>query len=175
VAELFALRGSGFSWWTLAKRGRILIPVFILATYLALNVEHFIEKDEYAIAGVLFGLSAVMLSLTTAIQSIFIYFGSIKKLALERKIEIKDSWKQFVLAFRQDFTNPARLGLGIGALSSPFIAMVIFIIFPDLTHNGWILALLGSTESFVAALTVLASKFINQKRFEAKLKRSIKI
>lgn len=175
VAELFALRGSGFSWKTLAKRGRILIPVFILATYLAFNVEHFIEKDEYALAGILFGLSAVMLSLTTAIQSIFMYFGSIKKLTLEKKMEIKNSWQQFVLAFKQDFTNPARLGLGIGAISSPFVAMVIFLSLPQLTHNGWVLALLGSTESFVAALTVFAAKFINQKRFEIKLKKSLNI
>jgi len=171
VAELFALRGSGFSWKTLAKRGRILIPVFILATYLAFNVEHFIEKDEYAVAGVLFGLSAVMLSLTTALQSIFMYFNSVKKLAAEEKINIKSPRQQFVLAFKQDFTNPARLGLGLGALSSPFIAMFIFVLLPGLTHNGWVLALLGSTESFVAALTVLAAKFISQKQFEMKLKK----
>lgn len=173
VAELFALRGSGFSWRTLAKRGRILIPVFILATYLAFNVEHFIEQDKYALAGILFGLSAVMLSLTTAIQSIFMYFEAVKKLDIEKKIKVISSWQKFVLAFKQDFTNPARLGLGIGALVSPFAAMIIFIIFPYLTHNGWVLALLGSTESFVAALTVIAAKFINQKRFEIKLKKSL--
>ncbi|MDP3244553.1 MAG: hypothetical protein Q8M83_02740 [bacterium] len=174
VAELFALRGSGFSWKTLALRGRILIPVFILATYLAFRVEHYIELDRYAFAGLLFGLSAVMLSLTTAIQSIFIYFGSIKKLALEKKIKINDSWPQFVLAFKQDFTNPARLGLGLGALASPFVAMTIFSFFPGLTHNGWVLAFLGSTEGLVAALTVFAAKFINQKRFEGKIERSLR-
>ena len=32
AAEISALRGSGFSWRELAKRGRILIPVFALAT-----------------------------------------------------------------------------------------------------------------------------------------------
>lgn len=171
VAELFALRGSGFAWKTLARRGRILIPVFILATYLAFNVEHFIEKNEYATAGALFGISAVMLSLTTALQSIFMYFNSIKKLVLEKKLDIKSSQQQFILAFKQDFTNPARLGLGLGALSSPFIAMFIFVLLPGLTHNGWALALLGSTESFVAALTVFAAKFISQKQFEMKLKK----
>lgn len=175
VAEISALRGSGFSWKFLFKRCKVLIPVFIVATFFALNVEHFIEQGEYIKAGALFGLSAVMLSLTTSIQSIFMYLNSIKKLILEGKLKLDSKWKQFVLAFRQDFTNPARLGLGIGAICSPIIAMFIFSVFPFLTHNGWMLAFVGSTESFIAAMTVFLSKFINQKRFEFNLRRNYKI
>jgi hypothetical protein len=173
AAELSALRGAGFSWKFLAKRCKVLIPVFIVATFFAFNVEHFIDKGEYIKAGLLFGLSAVMLSLTTAIQSIFMYLNSIKKLVFEKKLKLDNSVKQLVLAFKQDFTNPARLGLGIGAICSPIIAMFIFSFFPFLTHNGWVLAFVGSIESFVAALTIFASKYINQKRFEFKLKKLI--
>lgn len=172
TAELFALRGAGFSWRTLAKRARILLPVFILATYLALRVEHYIKLEAYITAGALFGLSAVMLSLTTAIQSIFLYMNSIKKLIHEKKLSHRTQWQQFTLAFRQDFTNPARLGLGLGAIASPIVSMFFFSLLPEFTHNGWILAFLGSTESFVAALTVIASKYINQKNFERKIKHS---
>lgn len=173
TAELFALRGSGFSWKTLAKRGIVLVPVFALATYAAFMVEHQIKLDRYALAGALFGLSAVMLSLTTAIQSIFLYFRSIRDLIAENKFQSMSKWQRFVLAFKQDFTNPARLGLGIGALCSPLFAMIIFTMLPTWTHNGWVLALLGSTESIVAALTVFLSRKINKKRFEYHLKKNI--
>ena len=86
-AELMALRGSGFSWKELAKRGKILIPVFVLATWGAFSVHGLIEENRLILAGIVFGLSAVALSLTTAFQSIFMY----KKNAIKLKQEGSDS------------------------------------------------------------------------------------
>jgi len=73
AAELTALRGSGFGWRELAKRSRILLPVLALATYGAYSVEHLIVGGRLVLGGAVFGFSAVALSLTTAIQSYFLY------------------------------------------------------------------------------------------------------
>ncbi|HQJ75449.1 MAG TPA: hypothetical protein PKW14_07705 [Bacteroidota bacterium] len=164
TAELFALRGSGFTWKVvLFQRLKILLPVFILATYGAFNVEWFIEREMYPLAGFLFGFSAVALSLTTAIQSIKIYKKCIDDLINEKKIP--DTEKRWRLAIKQDFTNPARLGLFAGAITSPIISIIIFDFFPYLVHNGWVLALLGSIETIVAGITVLLSRGINDLRY----------
>lgn len=173
TAEMLALKGSGFSWRQLYKRSRILVPVFIAATYAAFSVERFIEQDKYFIAGFLFGLSAVALSLTTAIQSIKMYHESVEKLVSEAKITVKKSREEWKIAFIQDFTNPARLGLFLGAIASPTTAAVVFGFFPQITHNGWVLALLGTTESIVAGFTVILAKKINTIRFRQRLLEQI--
>ncbi|MFA5935882.1 MAG: hypothetical protein WC787_03450 [Patescibacteria group bacterium] len=173
TAELFALRGSGFSWRQLAKRSRILIPVFILATYGAFQVESLIHDGRLALAGVVFGLSAVALSLTTAIQSIFLYKSSYASLVREGKLRLEPGKGLFSYALRQDFTNPARLGLFVGAVASPIMAAIVFSFFPELTKNGWVLALLGSTESVVASLTVMAAAHVNRAVFQSRVRRAI--
>ncbi len=173
TAELFALRGSGFTWRQLAKRSRILLPVFIVATYGAFRVEHYIAHGQYAVAGVLFGLSAVALSLTTAIQSILLYRSSYVALEREGKMRREPGKGLLWYALRQDFTNPARLGLFIGAVASPLAAALLFSSAPELTKNGWVLALLGSTESVVASCTVLAAGRLNRWRFRRRIARAI--
>ncbi|MEO5928087.1 MAG: hypothetical protein ABIO72_05185 [Patescibacteria group bacterium] len=173
TAELFALRGSGFTWKQLLKRSRILIPIFFLALYGAFQVEPLIEEGRTTLAGVVFGLSAVALSLTTAIQSIFLYRNAFTKLEQEGKLRREPGKGIWGYALKQDFTNPARLGLFIGAMSSPFMAAIVFTFFPELTKNGWILAMLGSTESIVASLTVMAASRINRKLFHSKVRRAI--
>ena len=173
TAELFALRGSGFTWRQLAKRGRILIPVLILATYGAFQVEPLIEAGRMGVAGVVFGLSAVALSLTTAIQSIGMYHQSYARSLAEGKLRMTAGRGLWRLALRQDFTNPARLGLFIGAFAAPVTAAFVFIVVPDWTHNGWLLALLGSVESLIAGATVLAAGRIERMWFQAKVKKAI--
>lgn len=168
-AELMALRGSGFGWKELAKRSRILIPVFALATWGAFSVEGLIEHGSLVWGGIVFGLSAVALSLTTAIQSIFMYRANIKKLLQEKKIPQMDKRAYIKMAVIQDFTNPARLGLLLGASLAP-IAGIGGAVF-GLMHNGWILAAIGSTESIVAGLTVTFAGTINEWRFRKRLKR----
>ncbi len=173
AAELFALRGSGFSWRQLLKRSRILIPIFILATIGAFRVEGLVQDGRMALAGVVFGLSAVALSLTTAIQSIFLYRQAYTNLVTEGKVRLEPGQSTTLLALRQDFTNPARLGLFVGALSSPIFAAIVFLFLPFLTTNGWVLALLGSTESVVAGLTVVAAHRVNRWRFQTRVRRAL--
>ncbi|MCE9586305.1 hypothetical protein K8R04_03230 [Candidatus Uhrbacteria bacterium] len=169
TAELFALHGSGFSWKSLAKRGWILVPVFALATWGVLSVDSLIEHGQIALAGAVFGLSAVALSLTTAIQSIGMYHKSYRSQQVENKLpqETRGLWK---LAFIQDFSNPARLGLFLGAFAAPIAAATVFAGFPQIVHNGWVLALLGSVESIVAGLTVIAAVRLNRYVFRRKIR-----
>ena len=151
-AEIMALRGSGFKWRELAKRSRILIPVFALATWGALSVEGLLDDGRIVLGGVVFGLSAVALSLTTAVQSVFMYRRNLVALAEENKVSVEK--KQITrLALLQDFTNPARLGLLLGASLAPVMGIVGSAL--GLMHNGWVLATIGSTESIVAGLTVI--------------------
>jgi hypothetical protein len=171
TAELMALRGSGFTWRELMKRSRILVPVFALATYGAFSVEPLIERGELVWAGVVFGLSAVALSLTTAVQSLFMYKKNIHRLTEEQKVASRPDWDLTKLALRQDFTNPARLGLLIGAALAPFMGILGSIF--HLMHNGWILAAIGSTESIVAGITVFSADYINEWRFRRSLKKLI--
>ncbi|MFA6429247.1 MAG: hypothetical protein WCV84_01990 [Patescibacteria group bacterium] len=169
TAELFALRGSGFTWRQLMKRSRILVPVFALATYGAFSVEGLIMQGRLGLAGVVFGASAVALSLTTAIQSIGMYRQAYVRLVQAKKLATQDSRALWRLALRQDFTNPARLGLFIGACTAPLMAAVVFSLFPALVYNGWILALLGSTESLVAGVTVFSAARINRYVFRRRV------
>lgn len=169
TAELMALRGSGFSWKELAKRGKILIPVFALATWGAISVEGLLEQNKLILAGVIFGLSAVALSLTTAIQSIFMYKKNAKALMHENKIPTQTNRELTKLSIIQDFTNPARLGLMIGALMAPVMGIIGSL--SGVMHNGWVLAAIGSTESIVAGITVISAGFINERRFRNKLKK----
>jgi hypothetical protein len=171
AAELFALRGSGFTWRELWKRSYVLIPVFALASYGAYSVEHLLATGHEVWGGIVFGLSAVALSLTTAVQSFFMYKSNLLKLIEENKVStmlIEQGIAQ--LALRQDFTNPARLGLILGASMAPFFGIVGSLL--HLMNNGWVLAAIGSTESIVAGLTVLFSSKINEWQFK-RLLRSI--
>lgn len=173
AAELFALRGSGFTWRQLAKRSKILIPVFIVATWGAFQVEGLIEENRLFTAGIVFGLSAVALSLTTAIQSIRLYHQSVSDLIGEKKYKKITAWPMWKLAFLQDFTNPARLGLLIGAVASPIIAGLVFLLLPSLTHNGWVLAMLGTMETLIAGLTVLIARRLGEWRLHRDLASAI--
>jgi hypothetical protein len=171
-AELMALRGSGFSWKELRKRFVLLVPVFALATYGVFQVEPLLEHGKTLLAGAVFGLSAVALSLTTAIQSIGMYLASVRSLKKEGKLHTHgDVQSDLWLAIVQDFTNPARLGLLLGASMAPLLGMLAAVL--GLMHNGWVLALVGSTEGIVAGLTVIYSNRINAWRFRRSLERRI--
>lgn len=170
-AELAALRGSGFGWRELMKRSRILIPVFALATLGAFSVEGLLETGYIVWGGIVFGISAVALSLTTAIQSFFMYKNNAVVLLQEKKLATEHNRNIWKIALAQDFTNPARLGLLLGAMMAPIMGIIGALL--GLMHNGWVLAAIGSTESIVAGLTVVFADRINEWRFHVKLKRYI--
>lgn len=172
AAELSALRGSGFSWRELSKRLFVLVPVFALATYGAFSVEHLLEEGRILLAGAIFGLSAVALSLTTAIQSLGMYRDNARVLRDEGKLEDRDAAHITKLALIQDFTNPVRLGLLIGVSCAPLMGMLGAI--TGVMHNGWILAAIGSTESILAGITVIFADHINEWRFARRLRRLIR-
>ncbi len=171
AAELTALRGSGFTWRQLIRRSRILIPVLVLATWGAYSVEELLATGHMVWGGIIFGFSAVALSLTTAIQSFFMYRKNATTLAEENKIVNFSSRQITRLAIKQDFTNPARLGLFLGASMAPFFGVLGS--FLGVMHNGWVLAAIGSTESIVAGITVLLASQINEHRFRWRLQKSM--
>ena len=172
TAELMALRGSGFSWKVLRKRFIVLVPVFGLATYGAFHAEALLERGWTLAAGATFGLSAVALSLTTAMQSVRLYLGSVRALKREGKWPAyAEKRSEFWEAVRQDFTNPAHLGLLIGSVLAPFTGMLAAML--GGLHNGWILALVGSTESIGAGVTVLFSNRISAWKYRRRLEGRI--
>lgn len=172
ASELMALRGSGFSWKVLRRRFFVLVPIFALATYGAFRVEALLERGWTLAAGALFGLSAVALSLATAVQSVRLYLGSVRALKREGKWHGRGGRSEFAEALRQDFTNPAHLGLLIGSMLAPAAGMLAAA-FGGL-HNGWVLALVGSTESIAAGLTVIFSDRVNAWKFRRKLERRLR-
>jgi hypothetical protein len=172
-AELFALRGSGFTWRQLGRRSYFLVPVFLLATYGALNVEPLLRAGRNAEAGIVFGLSAVALTFAAVIQSIALFRKSFERLVQEGKLRLRAGESLLLHAIRQDFMNPARLGLLLGAIVSPLAGGVVFFFAPGLAKNGWVLALLAATESVVAGLTIMSLIHINRWVFRARVRRAI--
>jgi hypothetical protein len=83
------LRGRGFSRKELWKRMRGLVPVFVAAGGASRLVEHLLDSGQPGAAGALFGLSAVALSLTSAIQSMAMYKHAYDILLKEGKIDGK--------------------------------------------------------------------------------------
>ncbi|HTY11772.1 MAG TPA: hypothetical protein VMF88_11955 [Bacteroidota bacterium] len=174
TAELFALRGSGFTWKQLIVRSRLLIPVFLLATYGAFEVDHLLDLGNLALAGFLFGVTSVALSLTTALQSIRMYKECVDDLVNEKKLPPQKQRSRWVLAVIQDFTNPARLGLFIGGMVSPVASMIIFVWFPQFVHNGWVLAVLGTAETVTAGTVVVLARRLNLLKFQLDLNRLLR-
>jgi len=174
TAELFALRGSGFTWKQLIVRSRLLIPVFLLATYGAFEVDHLLDLGNLALAGFLFGVTSVALSLTTALQSIRMYKECVDNLVNEKKLSLQKQRSRWVLAVKQDFTNPARLGLFIGGIVSPLASMIVFTWFPQFVHNGWVLAMLGTAETMTAGTVVILARQLNQLKFQLDLNRLLR-
>ena len=175
AAELFALRGSGFTWKQLVVRSRILIPVFALATYGAFRVDPLIEQGHIAWAGFVFGVSSVALSLTTALQSVRMYKQCIDDLVRDGKLSTASQMSRWIAAVKQDFTNPARLGLLIGSGLSPLVSMTIFLWFPQFVHNGWVLATLGTAESLTAGFVVIVARRLNTLKFQLELNRLLRV
>lgn len=172
TAELMALRGSGFTWRQLRKRFIVLVPVFALASFGAFQVEPLILQGRILTAGAVFGISAVALSITTVAQSIGMYIGSVRALRREGKRHTHAAaTSDLHAALVQDFSNPAQLGVLLGAALAPFTGMLAAVM--GLMHNGWILALVGSTESIAAGLTVIFSNRINDWKFRRSLERRI--
>ena len=168
-AELAALHGSGFTWKELARRSYLLVPVFLLSVWGAYKVEGLLEAGYIIWGGMLFGICGVALSLTTAVQSLFMYRRNLQKLVAQEKVKAASPWQLTRLALRQDFTNPARLGLFLGALCAPVLGIAGALL--GWMHNGWVLAGIGSTESIVAGLTVIFADHINEWKFHRRLKR----
>ena len=174
TAELFALRGSGFTWKQLILRSRILIPVFALAAYGAFQVDHLIDKGELSWAGFVFGVTSVALSLTTALQSIRMYKRCVDDLVKEGKLLLTSRFGHWIVAVNQDFTNPARLGLFVGGILSPVISMAAFVWFPQFVHNGWVLAMLGTAETVTAGTVVILARRLNELKFQLDLNRLLR-
>jgi hypothetical protein len=80
-----------------------------------------------------------------------------------------DRWWQGV---RQDFANPARLGIFIGAMLSPLVGATAGAL--GGLNNGFVLAGVGSVESLAAGSTVLAARTINELRYEHMLRAGIR-
>lgn len=80
----------------------------------------------------------------------------------------KQRWKEVLL---QDFSNPAHLGILVGALASPVVGMTAGAL--GLMHNGFVMAGIGSVEALGALSTVLAARRLADKRYERTIRRAM--
>ena len=87
--EREALRESGFTPAEIRKRYGTALAVFAGASYASYRVEHLLRSGHTLEAGALFGVSAVALSLTTALQSMAMYRRGYDALVREGKIDGK--------------------------------------------------------------------------------------
>lgn len=78
-------------------------------------------------------------------------------------LELPSTAHQWKEAFGQDFSNPARLGVILGAAAAPFVGAAAGA--KGLLHNGFVLAGVGSTESVVAGATVFAARQLNEIKY----------
>ncbi len=171
-AELLALHGSGFTWRQLMKRSRILLVVLVFATYAALSVEGLVQAGRLGLAGFLFGVSAIALSVATILQSVRLYHESFQALKRAGKLRAHENqlWR---MVLRQDFAEPARFGLLLGAICTPIGAVTMFIVKPAWIYNGWALALVGSLEPIIAGAVVMSAKYLHEAWFHRKIRRQL--
>src|SRR3989344_1081095 len=248
-AEIKALKGSGFSTDVLKKRIPLATGALLMAVYGSTQVDPMLQQGHDIEPGLIFGTSAVALSLTTAVQSVKMYHEAARALIEQGKTpalsqlpepivklinskefkkrykEVEDTVQAFdggkmeevydllrselvksnipkkkadqlideyraldvdikeimaeqpssrdlwSLALRQDFSNPARLGILLGASMAPVAGALAGK--AGLMHNGFALALIGSMESIVAGGTVRLARSISDKRYKRFLKDAV--
>ena len=102
------------------------------------------------------------------------YERCVNDLVKEGKLSLPSQFLHWIVAVKQDFTNPARLGLFIGGVLSPIISMTVFVWFPEFVHNGWILAMLGTAETVTAGIVVILARRLNSLKFQFDLNRLLR-
>lgn len=75
-------------------------------------------------------------------------------------------------AIKQDFSNPARLGLLLGSSMAPVVGMIAGK--AGGLNNGFIMAAVGSVESVMSGATVIAAKRYDEFKYKLSLKRKVK-
>lgn len=78
-------------------------------------------------------------------------------------------WKH---AVQQAFANPATRGMAVGAAMAPFLGMAAAR--GHLLENGFILTLVGSSESLIAGATVFGAGVLDQRGYQRELQRELK-
>lgn len=77
-------------------------------------------------------------------------------------------------AIKQDFNNPVRMGVLLGSTISPMIGIATGALAPGVLHNGFALAGIGSAESLIGAMTVVAARKINAFKWELEMKERLR-
>jgi hypothetical protein len=152
TADLITLKGSGYTGRQLWKQSQVFLPVVIIAIWLALQVEGFIEKESFFIAGFIFGLVAVSFTVVRLLQTYVRYRTAYTDLEKNSKLPSGHLPSLSVFSYKEIRMSSMRFGLLIGALATPILAGTIFALFPSYTHNGWFLAFIASLEIFIAFL-----------------------
>jgi hypothetical protein len=162
MGEIHALKAQGFTMEEIViKRIGTLIPAALTAFYLSYKtVQDLVDKQEYFAAGVVFGVSSVLLSFVTALNSIKMFKKNLDNLIIDGKAPKMTEKERWIASFKQDFTNPLRAGIFLGVLASPVISGIAGAL--GLFNAPFLLPLLGQAESFGG----LASSLGAEKRFK---------
>ena len=79
------------------------------------------------------------------------------------------TWKH---AVKQALANPATRGMAVGAAMAPFLGMAAAK--GHLLENGFVLTLVGSSESLIAGATVFGAGVLDQRGYQRELQRQLK-
>jgi hypothetical protein len=150
TADLMALKSSGYTGRQLWRQGRIFLPVFIIAAWLAFSSSSFAARGSFFTAGFLFGLAAVSFPFVEFVRSFAVTHNAYAMLEREGKLPAGPRPPFSILAFREMVRNPMRAGLATGVIASPFIAGLLFAAARPFAHNGWFLALVAMLDIAIA-------------------------
>src|SRR5262245_34245833 len=90
---------------------------------------------------------------------------------LRKAIKSPSLLSRYKEAIRQDFSNPTRLGMALGAGLAPIVAMGAAQL--GLMNNGFVMAGIGSIESLVAGLTMRAAHGLSEWKFQLSLAEQV--
>lgn len=148
IAEIQALIKQGFTMNEIVKKRWPLYAVGgIGVVVLASLVDPILKSGRKTLAGVDFGVSAVLLSFITATQSVVMFKENLDKLIVEGKVAPISQTERWKKAISQDFNNPVRGGIYAGVAFSPVFS-AFMATYANIFSYPLILPLVGQAETY---------------------------
>lgn len=173
-AELISLRQSGYTSKQLWKHGQLLLPVLVVAVFVALQVES-VRASSPFFGGFLFGLAAALFPFADRLRRFAELRSGYAALEHAGKYPTEQRPSLSVLASRELVRNSSMRGSLIGLVLLPFIAGASFLLFPSWTQNGWFLAVVASTDFFVVLLVRAISTRLERRVYEHRVLELMKV
>lgn len=92
---------------------------------------------------------------------------------IQQIVQSQSARNKLIEAMKQDFSNPVRMGVLVGSTTAPLAGVTAGI--TGGLHNGFVEALIGSSESLLAWGTVMGARKISDMVYKLELKREIQV